>query len=83
MSRHHEHWQRSLDSLSRKQHHDPKDIQRGIREYTSRFRMDIKELSDKYGGANQREFQRSVEQLRNRFERDIEKYRRRMYPEVK
>ena len=79
MPRHHEHWQRSLDSLSRKQHHDSGDIIRGIREYTLKFRRDIRELEDKYKGAYPQEFQRSVEQLKNRFKKDTEKIRKRIY----
>lgn len=83
MPRHHEHWQRSLDSLSRKRYRDPGDIEKGIREYTLRFRRDIKELADEFGGSYQREFRRSVEQFRNRFEKDIEEYRKRIYSKVR
>ena len=79
MPRHHEHWQRSLDSLSRKRYHDPGDIMGGIKEHTLRFRRDIKELADEFRGSYQHEFRRSVEQLRNRFEKDIEKIRKRIY----
>lgn len=83
MPRHHEHWQRSLDSLSRKRYHDPEDLMSGIREYTLRFRRDIRELADEFGGSYRREFQRSVEQIRNRFERDIAKIRKRIYSKVR
>ncbi len=48
MSRYREHWQRSLDSLSRKKHRDPEDILRDIKDYTLRFRKDVKELEDEY-----------------------------------
>ena len=57
-------------------------VSRGIREYTLRFRRDIKELADEFGGSYQQEFRRSVEQLRNRFEKDIEKMRKRIYSKV-
>jgi|GEM_PF-6845701 len=83
MPRHHEHWQRSLDSISRKHSRDTKDVQKGIEEYARRFRKDIKELTDKFGGSHQQKFQRSVEQLKESFERDVKKIRERMYPKVR
>lgn len=73
MPRNREDWQRSLDTTSRiafgESHCEPGDIESGIKEYRSRFRGDIKELADEFSGSYQKEFQRSVEQIRNRFKR--------------